>query len=245
MKDITDQRKVHMVNEEKHTLADEVAAAEAELKAAQERLEAAKSKLETSNDDSITVEPTADAIVVEEVAKPDSPSQDSAAAETAQAQPQEQTQADNQAQSTTAQNDYYWQQPVPPYEQPHQQQHSQQPYGYQQNQQPPQNPYQAPQQQAYYQQQQPYAQQVVSTKDHVAAGLLGIFLGSLGIHKFYLGYNTSGFIMLAVTILGSVFTFGIAGGVMWVIGVIEGIMYLTKSQTDFEQMYVFNKREWF
>ena len=98
-------------------------------------------------------------------------------------------------------------------------------------------------QQPYYQ--QPYQQPVIATKDHVAAGLLAIFLGALGIHKFYLGYNTAGFIMLAVTILGSLFTFGLAGGVMWVIGVIEGILYLTKSQSEFEQTYVVNKREWF
>lgn len=89
-----------------------------------------------------------------------------------------------------------------------------------------------------------YAQPVV-TKDHVAAGLLAIILGSLGIHKFYLGYNTSGFIMLGVTILGSLITFGLAGGVMALIGLIEGILYLTKSQSEFDQMYVFNKREWF
>lgn len=92
---------------------------------------------------------------------------------------------------------------------------------------------------------QPTYTQPVVTKDHVAAGLLGIILGSLGIHKFYLGYNTSGFIMLAITILGSILTLGIAGGVMAIIGLIEGILYLTKSQSEFDQMYVFNKREWF
>ena len=59
--------------------------------------------------------------------------------------------------------------------------------------------------------QQPYAQAAPNTKDHVAAGLLAIFLGSLGIHKFYLGYNTPGFIMLAVTIVGSIFSLGLAG----------------------------------
>ncbi|MEG0146971.1 MAG: NINE protein, partial [Raoultibacter sp.] len=86
---------------------------------------------------------------------------------------------------------------VPPYEPPTY------------NQAPP----QTPPQQAYYQ--QPYYQpQYVQTKDHVAAGLLAIFLGSLGIHKFYLGYNTAGFIMLAVTTIGSLLTFGLAGAVM-------------------------------
>ena len=93
--------------------------------------------------------------------------------------------------------------------------------------------------------QQPYTQAAPNTKDHVAAGLLAIFLGSLGIHKFYLGYNTPGFIMLAVTIVGSIFSLGIAGLAMVVISIVEGVLYLSKSQTEFEQVYVFNKKEWF
>ncbi len=87
--------------------------------------------------------------------------------------------------------------------------------------------------------------QTTSSKDHVAAGLLAIFLGSLGIHKFYLGYNTPGFIMLAVSILGSLFTFGLAGAVMGIIAIVEGIIYLTRSQSEFEAIYVTSKREWF
>ena len=51
--------------------------------------------------------------------------------------------------------------------------------------------------------------------------------------------------MLAVTVLGSILTLGIAGAVVAVIGVVEGVLYLTKSQGDFEQAYVFNKRKWF
>lgn len=93
--------------------------------------------------------------------------------------------------------------------------------------------------------QQPYAQAAPNTKDHVAAGLLAIFLGSLGIHKFYLGYNTPGFIMLAVTIVGSIFSLGLAGLAMVVISIVEGVLYLSKSQTEFEQIYVFNHKEWF
>lgn len=129
---------------------------------------------------------------------------------------------------------YYWQQP---------QQDAYSAYNTQYNQYgQPQNPYSVPPQQQYYQQQ--YAP-VVASKDHVAAGLLAIFLGSLGIHKFYLGYNTAGFIMLAVTILGGLITLGLAAAVMGVIAFIEGILYLVKSQSEFEQIYVFNKREWF
>lgn len=104
------------------------------------------------------------------------------------------------------------------------------------------NGYYASSQGAY---QVPYQQPLVHTKDHVAAGLLAIFLGVFGVHKFYLGYHTTGFIMLGVTILGSLLTIGIAAGVVWLIGVIEGVIYLTKSQSEFEQLYVFNKREMF
>ncbi len=79
------------------------------------------------------------------------------------------------------------------------------------------------------------------TKEKLVAGLLAIFLGSLGIHKFYLGYTKSGVIMLLVSLL----TFGIGAFVMEIIGLIEGILYLTKSDAEFYQTYVQNKKEWF
>lgn len=59
-------------------------------------------------------------------------------------------------------------------------------------------------------------------KSKIAAGLLGIFLGGLGIHRFYLGYTTIGIIQLVLTVLLGVFTFGLVG--LW--GVVEGIMIL-------------------
>lgn len=93
---------------------------------------------------------------------------------------------------------------------------------------------------------QPYGRPVAA-KDHVAAALLAIIpiLGCLGVHKFYLGYNQAGFIMLAVTVLGSLFTFGLAAIVMEFIAFIEGIIYLLKSQQEFDSIYVYNRREWF
>lgn len=75
----------------------------------------------------------------------------------------------------------------------------------------------------------------------LAAGLLAIFLGSLGVHKFVLGYNTAGLIMVLVTVL----TCGVAGFVMGVIGIIEGIIYLTKTPQEFESTYLQNSKEWF
>ena len=75
----------------------------------------------------------------------------------------------------------------------------------------------------------------------LAAGLLAIFLGSFGVHKFVLGYNTAGLIMLLVTVL----TCGVAGFVMGVIGIIEGIIYFTKSPEEFDSIYLQNSKEWF
>ncbi len=75
----------------------------------------------------------------------------------------------------------------------------------------------------------------------IAAGVCGILLGSLGVHKFILGYTGAGLIMLLVTVL----TCGVAGVVMHVIGLIEGIIYLTKSDQEFVRTYVEGRREWF
>lgn len=79
------------------------------------------------------------------------------------------------------------------------------------------------------------------TKSKVAAGLLGIFLGAFGIHKFYLGYNTQGLILLLVTVL-SCFILSIVTGI---IGIVEGIIYLTKTDEEFDREYVQNKKLWF
>ncbi len=75
----------------------------------------------------------------------------------------------------------------------------------------------------------------------IAAGIFGILLGSLGIHKFILGYTGAGLIMLLVTLL----TCFVAAPITHLIGLIEGIIYLTKSDTEFVKTYVENRREWF
>ncbi|QCO98200.1 NINE protein [Arthrobacter sp. 24S4-2] len=59
-------------------------------------------------------------------------------------------------------------------------------------------------------------------KSRLAAGLLGIFLGGLGIHRFYLGYTTIGVIQIVLTVFLGVFTLGIVA--LW--GLVEGIMIL-------------------
>ena len=75
----------------------------------------------------------------------------------------------------------------------------------------------------------------------LAAGLLGIFLGSFGLHKFVLGYTKVGVITLLVTVL----TCGLAGFLMGLIGVIEGIIYLTQTPQEFKATYLDGRKEWF
>ncbi|HEY6912648.1 MAG TPA: TM2 domain-containing protein [Myxococcales bacterium] len=82
-------------------------------------------------------------------------------------------------------------------------------------------------------------------KSKVAAGLLAIFLGCFGIHKFYLGYTKAGIIALVISIGGGAITLGISAYLMAVIGLIEGIIYLTKSDQAFTATYVRRQRQWF
>ncbi|MFO0925120.1 MAG: TM2 domain-containing protein [Pirellulales bacterium] len=75
----------------------------------------------------------------------------------------------------------------------------------------------------------------------VAAGICAILLGSLGIHKFVLGLTTPGIIMLVITLV----TCGFGSMITGIIGLIEGIIYLTKSDEDFYQTYGVEKKGWF
>ena len=75
----------------------------------------------------------------------------------------------------------------------------------------------------------------------IVAGIFGILLGALGIHKFILGYTTAGLIMLLVTIL----SLGLVGWIVGIIGLIEGIIYLTKSDQEFYETYIEQQRPWF
>ncbi len=71
----------------------------------------------------------------------------------------------------------------------------------------------------------------------MVAGICGIVLGGFGVHKFILGYTTEGIIQIVITLL----TCG-AGSV---VGLVEGIIYLTKSDEDFVRTYIQGKKGWF
>ena len=75
----------------------------------------------------------------------------------------------------------------------------------------------------------------------IIAIVLAFFLvGWIGIHKFMLGFNKAGLISLLVTIL----TFGLAGVVFNILSLVEGIIYLTKTDEEFYQLYIVQKKEW-
>lgn len=99
-----------------------------------------------------------------------------------------------------------WQQPQ--YQQPYAQQQYQQPYSQQQYQQPA------------------YGQQYGGQKSKVAAGVLGILLGGLGIHNFYLGFTKKALIQLLVSVL----SVGFLAWAMAIWGLIEGILILVGNE---------------
>ncbi len=82
------------------------------------------------------------------------------------------------------------------------------------------------------------------------AGILAIILGSLGIHKFILGYQKEGIILLVITVVGWLTTclFGLGFLLLSatsIVGIIEGIIYLTKSDEEFYNTYQVGKKPWF
>ncbi len=70
-------------------------------------------------------------------------------------------------------------------------------------------------------------------KDKTTAGILGILLGWLGVHQFYLGSMGTGIILIVLTLV----TCGLGS----LVGLVEGILILTMSDEDFNKRY--NERE--
>lgn len=89
---------------------------------------------------------------------------------------------------------------------------------------------------------------VAGSKNKVTAGILALLFGGLGIHKFYLGFNGVGLVFLLTNTVGWFFTwilFFIPNAILSMIALAEGIIYLTKSDEDFEQDYIVGKKKWF
>ena len=87
----------------------------------------------------------------------------------------------------------------------------------------------------------------------VVAGIMGILFGQFGVHKFILGYTGAGIAMLVISLVSYLLIItvllALVGGIgliaISVIGLIEGIMYLTKSDDEFIQSYGVHNKSWF
>ena len=71
----------------------------------------------------------------------------------------------------------------------------------------------------------------------IVAGICGILLGGFGVHKFVLGYTTEGIIQIVITF--------VTCGMGSIVGLVEGIIYLTKSDEEFVRTYIQSKKGWF
>jgi len=81
-------------------------------------------------------------------------------------------------------------------------------------------------------------------KNKIVAGVLALFLGAFGVHKFYLGRMKQGVIMVVVFFLGFILL-GIPSMVIGIIAFVEGIIYLLKPEDEFQRLYIDGDKAWF
>lgn len=85
---------------------------------------------------------------------------------------------------------------------------------------------------------------MAADKNRFVAALLAFFLGTLGLHKFYLGKIKAGIIMLCVAVFGSIL-FGVPTAIIAIIALVECIIYLATPDEAFERKYVEGDTAWF
>ncbi len=79
------------------------------------------------------------------------------------------------------------------------------------------------------------------TKTRVTAALLAILLGSLGIHKFYLGHTGLGILYIVISIL----TAWMLAIPTVLVSIVEGVIYLSRSDEEFQYIYVQQRKSMF
>lgn len=91
------------------------------------------------------------------------------------------------------------------------------------------------------------------TKDRSTATVLAFLLGWCGAHKFYMGYTSSGIVYLLIFLISLFmifsFFFSILGiftiYVPFVFSFVDAILYMTKTDEEFQNIYIEGHREWF
>lgn len=92
---------------------------------------------------------------------------------------------------------------------------------------------------------------IVPVTKKIPAGIAGILLGSLGVHKFIMGFPRAGLTMLSLTVVCRILAyipflhiFGLIAWAVAVLGFVEGVIYLAKNDHDFYKDYEIYKKEW-
>ena len=89
-------------------------------------------------------------------------------------------------------------------------------------------------------------------KSKIVAGLMALFLGIFGVHKFYLGFTLPGliylmcswiFMMLAGVTDEDIFL--IPTLIIYMFSSIDAVIYFTRTDEDFQRIYVEDKKQWF
>ena len=80
-------------------------------------------------------------------------------------------------------------------------------------------------------------------KNRLTAGILALLVGGFGVHKFYLGYNNQGIILLLMSTIGMILVLPLLASA--IIALSEAIIYLTTSDQKFYDTYEANQKLWF
>lgn len=70
--------------------------------------------------------------------------------------------------------------------------------------------------------------QPIVYKSKMIAAVLGLILGGLGIHNFYLGYSSKGFIQIVLFFMG-IISFGLTTFISVIWGIVDALLILTGS----------------
>lgn len=88
--------------------------------------------------------------------------------------------------------------------------------------------------------------QHLTDKDFVrVTGALAILMGPFGVHKFILGRNKTALATLTISLFGGYLTGWLTTIAMAVVGLTEGVIYLTKTPHDFKALYIDSRKSWF
>ena len=80
-------------------------------------------------------------------------------------------------------------------------------------------------------------------KNRLTAGILALLVGGFGVHKFYLGYNNQGIILLLMSTVGMLLVLPLFASA--IIALSEAVIYLTTSDQKFYDTYEANQKLWF